>query len=195
MASEQIRARQNMGPKGGPMMKQPTFNWDNEDKCNELKNFRLEVYNIFKSYSIPDIEKTALIKSWLGTKGLQLLEVPTQAEEKCEMSKGLFKTLNDKFKLQYNEIIKSLQFCKLCRQANKSAKEWMVKLRIAATECNYKEIDRQLREQFIHGLNDSAMSTEIIKEHTKIEENSNITSEQVLAWARRGEAQRHNQPS
>ena len=61
-----------------------------------------------------DIEKTALFKNWLGSDGLHLLEMLTQAEkEKCEPSKGLFKTLNDKFKPQYNETIKSLQFHKL----------------------------------------------------------------------------------
>ena len=74
MASKQISARQSMGPKVGPMMKQPTFNWDTEDKYSELKNFRLEVHNVFKSYDMPDIEKTALIKNWLVRKGLQLLE-------------------------------------------------------------------------------------------------------------------------
>ena len=78
-----------------------------------------------------DIEKTALIKNWLGRKGLQLLEMLTQAEkEKYEMSEGLFKTLNDKFKTQDNETVKSLQFHKLSRH------------RIATTECNYMESDR-----------------------------------------------------
>ena len=43
---------------------------------------------------------------------------------------------------------------------------------IAATECNYKEINRQLKEQFIHGLNDK------------------VTNEQVLVWARRVAAQK-----
>ena len=57
MASKQTNARQSMGPKVGPMIKQPTFNWDTEDKCNELKNFTLEVYNVFKSHDMPDIEK------------------------------------------------------------------------------------------------------------------------------------------
>ena len=32
--------------------------------------------------------------------------------------------------------------------------EWMGKLHIVAVECNYQEVDRQLKEQFIHGLND-----------------------------------------
>ena len=70
-----------MGPKVGPIMKQPTFNWDTEDKYNELNNFRLEVYNVFKSYYVPHLEKTALIKNWLWRKGLQLLETLTQAEK------------------------------------------------------------------------------------------------------------------
>ena len=99
-ASEQISTRQSMGPKTGPMMNQPTFNWDTEDKYYDLKNFRLQLYNVFKSYDMQDMEKTAIIKNWLGRKGLQLLEMITQAKKgKCETSKGLFKTLNEKFKL------------------------------------------------------------------------------------------------
>ena len=34
---------------------------------------------------------------------------------------------------------------------------------------------------------------EIIKELTKIEDNENVTSEQILAWARRVQAQQCNQ--
>ena len=47
IASEQISTRQIMASKIGKMMKQPTFDWDTEDKYNELRNFRLEVYNVF----------------------------------------------------------------------------------------------------------------------------------------------------
>ena len=86
------------------------------------------------------------------------------------MSEGLFQTLSKKFKLRYNDRIKSL--------------------RISATECNYKEIDRQLKEQFIHDLIDNDISIEIIRELMKIEDKESITSEQVLAWARRVEAQK-----
>ena len=43
----------------------------------------------------------------------------------------------------------------------------MGRLRTAAVKCNYKEIDRHLKEQFIHALNDDEMETEIIRELTK----------------------------
>ena len=76
------------------------------------------------------------------------------------------------------------------KQANKSAEGWMGKLRIVTTECNHKEINRQLKEQFLHWLIDSDMWMEIIKEILKIEENNNVRSEQVLAWARRVETQK-----
>ena len=33
-----------------------------------------------------------------------------------------------------------------------------------SSKCNYQEVDRQLKEQFIHGLNDNSMLEEIIKE-------------------------------
>ena len=40
----------------------------------------------------------------------------------------------------------------------------MGRLCVAAAECNYKEIDCQLKEQFTHGLNDKTMLDEVIRE-------------------------------
>ena len=55
----------------------------------------------------------------------------------------------------------------------------MGRLRISVTECNYKDIDRQLKEQFIHGLNNNCMMVKIGRELTK-GENKDVTSNQVL---------------
>ena len=66
----------------------------------------------------------------------------------------------------------------------------MGRLKIAVVKCNYKEINRQLKEQFIHGLNDEEMLVEIIRELTKCEENITMHSENVLALAKRVEVQR-----
>ena len=49
--------------------------------------------------------------------------------------------LIEKFKPQYNETIKSLQFSKLIRQSNESVEEWMGRLRTAVVKCSYKETD------------------------------------------------------
>ena len=65
-------------------------------------------------------------------------------------------------------MIKSLQFCKLIRLNGENAEEWMGRLWLSSIECNYKEEGRQLREQFIHDLNDTEMLGEIIKELTKV---------------------------
>ena len=81
---------------------------------------------------------------------------------------GLFEILANKFMPQSNKTTKSLQLWKLSRQNGENAEEWMGRLWLAVIECNYKEIDRQLREQFIHGLNDTDMLREIIQEFTKI---------------------------
>ena len=75
----------------------------------------------------------------------------------CNTLDGLFETLNSKFRPQFNKLIKSLQFIKLCRSQNENAEEWIGRLKIMAAECNYQELDRQLKEQFIHGLNDKDM--------------------------------------
>ena len=49
----------------------------------------------------------------------------------------LFNVLKDKFRLQHNETILTLQFCKLQRKENESIQEWMSGLQIKAAECNY----------------------------------------------------------
>ena len=113
------------GPKiGGLAMKQPTLDWDAEDKYSELKTFRLEVNNILSTYNTLQTDKLALVKNWLGRKGLQYLETLTTAEnETCNTFEGLFDTLTNTFKPQYNETIKSLQFRKLCRYEDENIEE------------------------------------------------------------------------
>ena len=142
-------------------------------------------------YSIPQTEQIAIIKKLLGRKGLQFLELLTQAEqERYNTMEHLLATLNNKLKPQYNGIIKSLQFHKVGRQTNDNEEESMSRLRLAAVECNYKEIDWQSKEQFIHELSDNDMLAEIIRELTKAKERTAVTSEQVLIWAKRVEAHR-----
>ena len=42
------------GPKiGRPAMKQPTFNWEADDKYSKLKTFSLEVNNILTTHNTP----------------------------------------------------------------------------------------------------------------------------------------------
>ena len=92
------------------------------------------------------------------------------------MLEGLFETFTNTFRPQFNEIIKSLQFLKLCRQDGESTEEWMGRLQLSSVECNYQEIDRQWKEQFIHGLNDMDMLGKIIRELTKVKIGSVVTS-------------------
>ena len=143
------------GPKlGSPTLKQPNFNWEAPDKYTEWKAFILEVRNVLSTYNANEADKIAMVKNWLGRKGLHYIETLTENEkEACSTLEGLVNMLAGKFKLQYNETVKSLQFRKLYRLENESVDEWMGRLCVAVAECNYREMDRQLKEQFIHGLN------------------------------------------
>ena len=100
------------------------------------------------------------------------------------MFEGLFNTLATKFRPQYNETIKSLQFRKLYRFEGKGIDEWMGRLCVVVAECNYREIDRQLKEQFIHRLNDKVMLDKVIRELTTKNNDEQITSKGVLAWGK-----------
>ena len=156
------RPKGQWGPKlGGPALRQPQFNWEAMDKYTKWKEFILEVRNMLPTYNDQDQDKIAIVKNWLGRRGLHYLESLTEAEEwECDTLQGLFDTLSAKFKPHFNETIKSLQFRKLYKFEGKSAEEWMGRLWVAAAECNYRE----LKEQFIHGLNDKSMLHEVIRE-------------------------------
>ena len=44
---------ENAGPRmSRPIMKQPTFDWNVKDKYTELRNFKLEVDNMFQNFNI-----------------------------------------------------------------------------------------------------------------------------------------------
>ena len=86
MATAMIEQPQSMAghKQGGTAMKQPTFNWELEDKYIELKTFKLKVNNIFSTYNTMHDEQLVMVKNWLGRKGLQFLEMLT-SEEKNNM--------------------------------------------------------------------------------------------------------------
>ena len=118
---------------------------------------------MLSTYNAQEADKIAMVKNWLGRKGLYYIELLMENEkEACNTLEGLVNTLAAKFKLQYNKTVKLLQFRKLYRLENESVDEWMGRLHVAAAECNYRELDRQLKEQFIHGLNEKLMLDEII---------------------------------
>ena len=51
------------GPRlGSHAMKQPTFDWNVQDKYSDLKTFQLEVNNILSTYNTPQMLKIG----WVG---------------------------------------------------------------------------------------------------------------------------------
>ena len=59
-----------------------------------------------------------------------------------------------------------------------------------AADCEYNKYDRRLTEQFIHGLDDEGMISEILREVSALENINDTTSKWVPLWAQRVEAQR-----
>ena len=117
------------GPKlGSPTLKQPNFNWGAPEKYTEWEAFIPKVRNILSTYNAQETDKIEMVKNWLGRKGLHYIESLTEGEkEACSTLEGLFDTLAAKFRPQYNETIKLLQFRKLYRFEGESIDEWMGK--------------------------------------------------------------------
>ena len=102
----ELHQRQEVqGPKlGSPAMKQPQFNWETANKYTEWKAFMLQVRNMLSTYNACEQEITAMVKNWLGRKGLHYLERLMQGEKQaCDTLQGLIDTLAEKFRPQYNK--------------------------------------------------------------------------------------------
>ena len=96
---------------------------------------------MLSTYNAQEQDKIALVKNWLGRKGLHYIESLTEEEKQaCSTLQGLFDTLAKKFRPQFNKTIKSLQFRKLYRFEGESEEELMGRLCMAVAECNYKDI-------------------------------------------------------
>ena len=131
MAETQVQRMPNTsGPKiGGPVLKQPSFNWEATDKYTEWMAFILEVGNVLSTYNLQETDKIAMVKNCLGRKGLHYIESLMEGEkETCGTLEGLVDTLAAKFRPQFNQTIKSLQFRQLHRIEGEGINEWMGRL-------------------------------------------------------------------
>ena len=77
-------------------------------------------------------------------------------------SKRTFLILSNKFKPCVNRIVLTLQFHKLKTECHESVQEWMDKWQTKEAKCGLKEYDRELMEQFIHGLDNEGIIHEIL---------------------------------
>ena len=67
----------------------------------------------------------------------------------------------------------------------------MDRLRTVAANCDYCKCDRRLTKQFIQGLDNEGMISEILREVSALENIDDATSEWVLLWAKSVEAREH----
>ena len=64
-------------------MKQPTYDCSTKDKYAELRYFKLEVNVMLQNFNMRQAERVSIIKSWLGSQGIQLLETLTHTEQEA----------------------------------------------------------------------------------------------------------------
>ena len=131
METQSQRPENQQGSKlGGPALRQPQFNWEANDKYTKWKAFILEVRNVLSTYKAQDQKQNCHSKELARQERVPLFRKPNRSRKKwaCNTLQGLFYTLAAKFKPQFNETVKLLQFRKLCRFKSKSAEEWMGRL-------------------------------------------------------------------
>ena len=117
-AAASERPQNAVGPKiGRPAMKQQSLNWETDDKYRKLKNSSLEVNYIITSYNTPHTEQLAIVKMASQERPVIHRIINTHGKRKMQHNRRLIQILTNKFRPQFNKMIKSLQFHKLSRQS------------------------------------------------------------------------------
>ena len=139
-------------------------------------------------FKVTEEEEVPIIKNWLGREGLRFIQTFTNNwKETCKTVKELFSPFSEKFKLHCIDTTSSLQYCTL--QSHGSVQEWMGRLHVKVMDCEYKEYDRRLKEQFINCLDDENQVEEIITYLTAYKDTNDVSSKQILLWAQKVEVQ------
>ena len=94
-------------------------------------------------------------------------------KRKMQIKHRAFNILSEKFRPQHNENILPIKYSMLSWEEYESRKEHMGWLRFKANECDYKECDRCLEEQFINRTNDDYSSN-----HQEVD----IYWEKLMVW-------------
>ena len=84
----------------------------------------------------------------------------------------------------------SQRYLKLKKNIHECGQELLCKLWIKTAECDFKEYDRQITKQFIHGLDNGGIRSENLRKVSLPEDIKDATSEWVMLWAQRVETQR-----
>ena len=97
------------------------------------------MFEMTEHYDTADIEKPPIIRICLGREGLNFIQTLIEEQDKCKNCVGLLQMLDEQFKLQYHKTVLSLQYCKILRDIEEIAEEWMGHLRLKVKECDYQE--------------------------------------------------------
>ena len=125
----------------------------------------MKVENIFmtRSYDITDSKKVPLIMNWLGHEGIHFVQTLADEEQEiCKSCACIFKCYIWNLNQTNMKLFPYYYNCKLSRDKNKNAEEWMDCLRGKADKCNYNKVIDNWRV-VINGINDEIMTAEITK--------------------------------
>ena len=101
-----------------------------------------------------------------------------EEKENCKMAKGLFVVLREKF----TQLCCHWNSKTAVKKKHESTQEWIEKLWIQAAEYDYTEYDRALTKQFIHGLSDEDMTSEILRKVFALEDNNDTTCQCISMY-------------
>lgn len=173
MSDGEDNGHQGAGPHAqrGPSVavNKPSFDWGKKDKYTEWKGFRRECEMLFRGTyrTSPENERAGAVVNWMGRQGQEIVASWTEDEMTARFADVnlLYNAFEARFKPEHNEMLSEFQFRHIMRDARQSSDEYMATLKNKARECNFALAeDRNIKSQFIIGINDRDMQNKLLEE-------------------------------
>ena len=135
----------------------PSFDWNNEDKLDELKTFKRTCKYLLAGHylKLSEHEKSIFVLIWLGKQGQKLHEELVENTDDKNSLDTLWTFLETQLTPTTNPRIFRDKRYSVVKGLDESMPDYIKRCRTMIVRCKYSDSDDQLIDQIIHGLTDN----------------------------------------
>ena len=142
----------------------PKFDSKQENRLEALKAFKKKCGYIFRGslINMSAERKCILVQDWLGEEGQKIYDsLDWQEGEDVNDYDLMWTKLETAVRPECNEIVASKKFKERMQKTGETITDFITDLILLVKDCNYVDEDRQIRDQFVYGINDEELKKRI----------------------------------
>ena len=141
----------------------PKFIVRQKNRLEALKAFKKKCGYIFKGslVNISEERKCIQVQDWLGPEGQKIYD--RGEGEDVNNYELMWTKLKGAVSARCNEIAASKKFKERVQKPKETITSFVTDLMLLVKDCNYIDDDRQVRDQFVHGVSDDHLKKKLLE--------------------------------